>query len=477
MPGRFGNQPAVCSNIVAMTVEVIVLAAGKGTRMWSQQPKVLLDLAGRPLLEHVITTLAGLETDRVHVVYGHGADQVLTLSDHWPGLNWVCQDQQLGTGHAVLQALPAVADGATVLVVYGDVPLIRYQTLEKLVRAAGSERLAVLTCELPDPAGYGRVLRGTDGRVTGIVEEKDASPAEQAVSEINTGFLAAPAARLKEWLNRVDNQNAQGEYYLTDIVGHAVAAGTEVATCSATDRAEIRGVNTRGELALLERVYQLRQAERFMEAGLSLRDPARFDVRGTLEFAAECSIDVNVVVAGHVTLGERVSIGPNCYLRDCTLADGVTVSANSVIEGATVGNDCSIGPFARLRSGTRLAENSRVGNFVELKASRMGPGSKANHLAYVGDAEVGSNVNIGAGVITCNYDGASKHKTVIGDNAFIGSNSQLVAPVKVGAGATIGAGSTISRNAEEGKLTLTRSKQVTIDHWQRPKTRKKNPPA
>ena len=456
-----------------MTVEVIVLAAGKGTRMSSNRPKVLQDLAGRPLLEHVITTLGTLDTSRIHVVYGHGAEQILALSENWPGINWVCQAQQLGTGHAVLQALPAVADSAQILVVYGDVPLIRSQTLKAVMQAAGREHLAVLTCELSDPTGYGRILRNPDGRVTGIVEEKDASPAQQAISEINTGFLAAPAARLKEWLNVVDNNNSQGEYYLTDIVSHAVAAGIEVVTCSASDRDEIRGVNTQGELARLERVYQLRQAERFMNNGLSLRDPARFDVRGTLVFAADCSIDVNVVIAGSVTFGERVSIGANCFLRDCTLGDGVTVNANSVLEGATVGAGCSIGPFARLRPGTELAEKARVGNFVELKAARLGHGSKANHLAYVGDADVGNHVNIGAGVITCNYDGANKHKTVIGDDAFIGSNSQLVAPVEIGAGATIGAGSTISRNAEKGKLTLTRSKQVTFENWQRPK--KKGP--
>ncbi|HIB06756.1 MAG TPA: UDP-N-acetylglucosamine diphosphorylase/glucosamine-1-phosphate N-acetyltransferase, partial [Gammaproteobacteria bacterium] len=384
------------------------------------------------------------------------------------GVNWVCQDQQLGTAHAVLQALPAVNPESDVLVLYGDVPLIKQPTLASLVAAVAGRNLVVLTAHVPEPGGYGRVVRGRDGSVARIVEERDANEDEKAICEINTGFIAAPATVLSRLLERIGNENDQGEYYLTDAVGHAVESGTPVLTHTTTDIDEVSGVNTAQQLARLERAYQARQAEELMRAGLCLRDPIRFDLRGTMEFGTDCMIDVNVLLVGHVVLGNNVTIGTNCTVVDSELGDGVSVKPNSVIEGARVGSDCSIGPFARLRSGTVLAKGARVGNFVELKETRMGEGSKANHLAYVGDAEIGRNVNIGAGVITCNYDGANKHKTLIGDDAFIGSDSQLVAPVEVGPGATVGAGSTLTGNAPAGKLTLSRSKQVTRDNWQRP---------
>ena len=366
------------------------------------------------------------------------------------------------------QALPTVNPESDVLVLYGDVPLIKQSTLASLVAAVAGRNLVVLTAQVPDPSGYGRVVRGRDSSVARIVEERDADEDEKAICEVNTGFIAAPATVLSRLLERIGNKNDQGEYYLTDAVSLAVESGTPVLTQTTTDIDEVSGVNTPQQLARLERGYQARQAEELMHEGLCLRDPTRFDLRGTMEFGTDCMIDVNVLLVGHVVLGNDVSIGANCTVLDSELGDGVTVNPNSVIEGAKVGSDCSIGPFARLRSGTELAARARVGNFVELKETRMGEGSKANHLAYVGDAEVGRNVNIGAGVITCNYDGANKHKTLIGDDAFIGSDSQLVAPVEIGPGATIGAGSTLTGNAPAGKLTLSRSKQVTRDNWQRP---------
>ncbi len=451
-----------------MTFEVIVLAAGKGTRMQSREPKVMQDLAGRSLFSHVMTTAAGLQPSHIHVVHGHDDGVLQRAVQQLSGVNWVCQDQQLGTAHAVLQALPAVNPESDVLVLYGDVPLIKQPTLASLVAAVAGRNLVVLTAHVPEPGGYGRVVRGRDGSVARIVEERDANEDEKAICEINTGFIAAPATVLSRLLERIGNENDQGEYYLTDAVGHAVESGTPVLTHTTTDIDEVSGVNTAQQLARLERAYQARQAEELMRAGLCLRDPIRFDLRGTMEFGTDCMIDVNVLLVGHVALGNNVTIGTNCTVVDSELGDGVSVKPNSVIEGARVGSDCSIGPFARLRSGTVLATGARVGNFVELKETRMGEGSKANHLAYVGDAEIGRNVNIGAGVITCNYDGANKHKTLIGDDAFIGSDSQLVAPVEVGPGATVGAGSTLTGNAPAGKLTLSRSKQVTRDNWQRP---------
>ena len=452
--------------------EVIVLAAGKGTRMRSDEPKVLQMLGGRPLLDHVLGAVRGATPSRIYVVYGHGGDAVRQsmLGDD---INWVQQEQQLGTGHAVSKVMPFVDPAADVLVVYGDVPLVRTQTLVRLAEAAESGRLVLLTSVLPDPTGYGRIVRNDRGEFLEIVEEVDASDEQKLTTEINAGFVATSAALVCDWLEHASNANAQGEIYLTDIARFAVSSKVPVVTCLATDRNEVRGVNSRAELAKAERAFQRRQAARLMENGLSLRDPERFDLRGSLSFGADSVVDVNVIVEGNVQFGARVTIGPNCQIRDSVLSDDVVVEANCVIDGATIEPGCVIGPFARLRQETELGVGARVGNFVETKKIRLGEGSKANHLAYLGDSDVGKNVNIGAGVITCNYDGAQKHKTIIEDDAFIGSDSQLVAPVTIGAGATIGAGSTIRRNAPAGKLTVTRAQAKTLDNWRSPKKRKR----
>jgi len=450
-----------------MNLEVIVLAAGKGTRMRSALPKVLHPLAGQPLLGHVLDRAGELGPSKIHVVYGHGAERVL---EHYAGraVDWVLQDEQLGTGHAVQLALPNVAGDALVLVLYGDVPLITAGTLRALIDAARPDALALLTAELEDPGAYGRIVRDRNGRVARIVEFKDASPAEAALHEINTGFLAAPAIRLKAWLRHLGNDNAQGEYYLTDIVGMAAAGGTTINVIQPGSPSEILGVNNRIELADLERLKQDQQARALMEQGVTLRDPARFDLRGELDCGRDVEIDVNVILEGKVSIGEGARIGANNVIRDSDIGAGAVIRENCVIEGATVSPGCIVGPFARLRPGTRLAGGVHVGNFVEIKNAELGEGSKANHLSYVGDATVGRGVNIGAGTITCNYDGANKHRTVIGDNAFIGSITALVAPVTVEPGATIGAGSTITQTAPAGKLTLSRSRQETIEGWERP---------
>ncbi|HEB98984.1 MAG TPA: UDP-N-acetylglucosamine diphosphorylase/glucosamine-1-phosphate N-acetyltransferase [Thiotrichales bacterium] len=447
-------------------MEIVILAAGQGTRMRSTLPKVLHPLAGRPLLEHVIGTARQLEARAIHVVYGHGGELV---RERLGGLdvNWVEQAEQLGTGHAVAQAMPAVGDDARVLVLYGDVPLIGADTLRRLAEVA-ADGLGLLTAELDDPTGYGRILRDGEGRVVGIVEHKDASPEQLAIREINTGFLAAAAADLRRWLGALSNDNAQGEYYLTDIVGMATAEGLPVNAVSPGAIDEILGVNDRVQLAHLERAFQRREAERLMRAGTTLLDPARFDLRGSLQAGCDVTIDVNCVFEGEVVLGDEVRIGPNCLLRNVQVADRVEIQANSVIEDAVIGADARIGPFARIRPGTRLAEQVHIGNFVEVKNADIGAGSKVNHLSYIGDADIGSRVNVGAGTITCNYDGAYKHRTVIGDDAFIGSDTQLVAPVKVGAGATIGAGTTLTKDAPPGELTLSRVPQQTRKGWKRP---------
>ncbi len=449
-----------------MSLEIVILAAGQGTRMRSTLPKVLHPLAGRPLLEHVIGTARQLEARAIHVVYGHGGELV---RERLGGLdvNWVEQAEQLGTGHAVAQAMPAVGDDARVLVLYGDVPLIGADTLRRLAVAA-ADGLGLLTAELDDPTGYGRILRDGEGRVVGIVEHKDASPEQLAIREINTGFLAAAAADLRRWLGALSNDNAQGEYYLTDIVGMATAEGLPVNAVPPGAIDEILGVNDRAQLAHLERAFQRREAERLMRAGTTLLDPARFDLRGSLQAGCDVTIDVNCVFEGEVVLGDEVRIGPNCLLRNVRVADRVEILANCVIEDAVIGAGARIGPFARIRPGTRLAEQVHIGNFVEVKNADIGAGSKVNHLSYVGDADIGSRVNVGAGTITCNYDGAYKHRTVIGDDAFIGSDTQLVAPVKVGAGATIGAGTTLTKDAPPGELTLSRVPQQTRKGWKRP---------
>ena len=448
-------------------LEIVILAAGQGKRMYSDTPKVLHQLAGRPLLAHVLESARTLKPAAVHVVYGHGGERVRAAFAQ-AGVNWARQAEQKGTGHAVAQATPAVSDQATVLVLYGDVPLIRSQTLQELLQAAGSGSLALLTAELEQPAGYGRIIRDKAGQVARIVESKDATPAEAAVPEVNTGFLAAPADKLKKWLAGLRNHNAQGEYYLTDIIAMAVADGVPIATRSPQDISEILGVNSKQELAQLERVYQNQQAQQLMEQGVTLRDPARFDVRGELRCGRDVVIDVNVVFEGKVVLGDGVHIGPNNVIRDTTVGERTQILPNCVIEESAIGRECRIGPFTRLRPGAQIADRVHLGNFVEVKKSKVGIGSKINHLSYVGDTTVGKDVNIGAGTIVCNYDGANKHPTSIGDNAFIGSNTALVAPVNVGAGATIGAGSVITKEAPAGELTLTRAPQVTKPGWKRP---------
>ena len=447
-------------------LEIVILAAGKGTRMCSDLPKVLHEIGGAPLLAHVISCAQALGAAAVHVVYGHGAERVRErLAD--ARVNWVLQAEQRGTGHALLQAIPAVASDARVLVLYGDVPLISPDTLRQLLDA-DADGVGLLTAELPDGGGYGRIVRDTAGGVARIVERKDASEAELAVREINTGFLTAPAQRLKHWLSQLRNDNAQGEYYLTDVIALAVADGVPIATCQPRHLWEILGVNSKQELAQLERIYQHRQAEALMSQGVTLRDPARLDVRGKLTCGRDVVIDVNCVFEGDVELADGVSVGPNNWLRDVRIGARTQVLPNCVLEESAIGADCRIGPFARLRPGTVVADAAHVGNFVEIKKSEIGAGSKVNHLSYVGDTTVGTQVNIGAGTITCNYDGANKHRTVIGDAAFIGSNTALVAPVTVGAGATIGAGSVITRDAPPGELTLARAEQRTRPGWKRP---------
>jgi bifunctional UDP-N-acetylglucosamine pyrophosphorylase/glucosamine-1-phosphate N-acetyltransferase len=446
-------------------MNVVILAAGHGKRMRSEIPKVLHSLAGRPLLSHVVDTAKSLSPAAIVVVYGHGGDAVReAIAD--PALGWVKQEPQLGTGHAVQQALPKLDGDAATLVLYGDVPLIRKETLERLGAAAG-EGLGLLTVELEDPKGYGRIVRSR-GRVARIVEERDASDKERAIREVNTGILVAPTKKLKAWLGRLGNDNAQKEYYLTDIVRFAVDDEVPVSAVAAESAWEVLGVNSRAQLAELERMHQRNLAGALMEQGVTLADPARCDVRGSLACGRDVAIDVNCVFEGKVELGDRVSVGANCVLKNVVVAAGTRIEPFCHIEGARIGSDCRLGPYARIRPGTELAEDVHVGNFVEVKASRVGRGSKANHLAYVGDSEVGKNVNIGAGTITCNYDGANKHRTIIEDDVFIGSDTQLVAPVRVGRGATLGAGTTLTKDAPPGELTISRARQSTIPGWKRP---------
>ncbi len=450
-----------------MKLSIVILAAGQGKRMNSDRPKVLQPLAGRPLLGHVIATAQSLQPAAIDVVYGHGGDQVRAA---FAGLEvgWALQAEQLGTGHAVMQAMPSVADEHLVLILYGDVPLIRRDTLERLVALAGPRRMSLLTVDLPDPTGYGRIVRDASGRVQKIVEQKDASPAQLAIREGNTGVMAVPANLLRQWLGQLRNSNAQGEYYLTDIVEMAVAAQVAVEPLVAPTIPEVLGINDRVQLAEVEAEYRRLRARALMQAGVTLADPARIDVRGTLETGRDVFIDVNVVFEGRVTLGNRVHIGPNTVIRDATIGDDTQVFPNCVIESATIGARCNIGPFARTRPHATLADDVHIGNFVEVKNSKMGPGAKANHLAYVGDATVGARVNIGAGTIVANYDGANKHRTEIGDDVHTGSNSVLVAPIVVGAGATVGAGSTVTKDVPAGKLTVARAKQLTLEGWKRP---------
>jgi bifunctional UDP-N-acetylglucosamine pyrophosphorylase/glucosamine-1-phosphate N-acetyltransferase len=450
-----------------MSLSVVVLAAGQGTRMKSALPKVLHPLAGRPLLAHVVEAARALAPDTIVVVHGHGGD---LLRERLAGLpvQWAEQREQLGTAHAVLQALPLLPATGTVLVLYGDVPLIRPATLEGLLSARAADGLALLTVTLPDPAGYGRIVRDGAGAITRIVEQKDASEAERAIREVNTGVLAVDAAQLRAWLPRIGNANRQGEYYLTDLVGLAVAEGVVVTGAGAADPLEVAGVNNRVELARAERAFQRAAAEALMYAGTTLLDPARFDLRGELDCGLDVLIDVGVIIEGRVRLGDGVRIGPWCLLRDVDLGPGSEVLAHSTLDGVQTGAHCRIGPYARLRPGTVLAEGVHIGNFVELKQSSIGPGSKVNHLSYVGDTLMGSGCNIGAGTITCNYDGAAKHRTVIGNEVFVGSDVQFIAPVQVGDGATIAAGTTVAEDAPAGQLTVGRMRQQVIPGWRRP---------
>lgn len=450
-----------------MKLGVVILAAGQGTRMKSALPKVLHRLSGKPLLGHVVDCARALDPADIVVVYGHGGDQVREAFAGQADLKWAQQAEQLGTGHAVQQAMDGLGDVDQVLVLYGDVPLTREATLRDLVESAGPG-FGLLTVTLEDPTGYGRIVRDDDGRVRRIVEQKDATPQELAIGEINTGIMTLPHTDLSRWLGGLSNSNAQGEYYLTDVLEMAVADGFDVRVCQPESAVEAEGVNNRGQLAMLERAHQRRIADRLMSDGVTLRDPARLDVRGTLSHGRDVEIDVNVILEGRIVLGDNVCIGANCVLRDVVVGDGVVIAENCVLEQAMVGAASKVGPFARLRPGAELIGGAHIGNFVEIKKSTVGLGSKVNHLSYIGDCEIGEAVNIGAGTITCNYDGANKFKTVIADRAFIGSNTALVAPVEVGVEATIGAGSVIGKDAPAEKLTLTRAKQVSLN-WQRPK--------
>ena len=448
-------------------MEVIVLAAGQGKRMRSVLPKVLQPLAAKPMLAHVLDTARTLEARRIVVVYGHGGEVVREALDA-PDLAWARQDPPQGTGHAVQQAMPLVDDGDTALILYGDVPLIGVPTLQRLMAAASDTTLALLTVSMDNPTGYGRILRDGAGKVTRIVEEKDATADERRVQEVNTGILAAPVARLRQWLGNLKNDNAQGEYYLTDIIAMAVADGLEVVTTQPDAFEETLGVNNKTQLAELERIHQRNIARRLTDAGVTVIDPARLDVRGSLECGRDVEIDINCIFEGTVVLGDGVRIGANCIVRNATLGAGTRVAAFSQIEDTTMGEACIIGPYARTRPGTVLGNDVHLGNFVEVKNSIIADHSKANHLAYVGDADIGQRVNVGAGTITCNYDGANKFRTIIEDDVFIGSDTQLVAPVRVGKGATLGAGTTLTKDAPAEQLTVSRARQMSLAGWQRP---------
>jgi bifunctional UDP-N-acetylglucosamine pyrophosphorylase/glucosamine-1-phosphate N-acetyltransferase len=447
-------------------LHVIVLAAGEGKRMKSRKAKVLMPLAGRPLLDHVLTTARALQPSAIHVVYGHAGDQVLAAFDGQTDLHWVLQADRLGTGHAVAQALNQVPDDATVLVLYGDVPMTRAETLRRLIDVEGA--LSLLTTRVADPQGYGRVMRDGNGLVRAVVEEKDADDTQRAINVINTGIVAAEAQSLKRWTGKLNRNNAQGEYYLTDIFAMAADETRAAQSVECEDAMEAAGANTAWQLAELEAAYRRREAQNLTVAGVRLADPTRLDVRGTVDAGCDVDIDIDVILEGHVQLGEGVRIGPFCRIRDAKLAAGTVVQAHCDLDGVVTYGPCIIGPFARLRPGTELASGVHVGNFVETKKATLGENSKANHLAYLGDTVIGRNVNVGAGAITCNYDGINKFVTYIEDGAFIGTNSALVAPVTVGAQATIGAGSVITKDAPAGELTVARARQTTLPGWKRP---------
>lgn len=450
-----------------MELSVIILAAGKGTRMKSDLPKVLHPIAHKPLLGHVLDTTVGLNAKQTCVVIGHGAN---TVKETFAArtVTWVEQKEQKGTGHAVQQALPHIKPTETVLILYGDVPLCASSTLTSLISCVSEQSIGLLTVTLENPTGYGRIIRDHENQVTGIVEEKDATPGQKQITEVNTGILAISGSHLINLLSDIDNQNAQGEYYLTDIFSLAHQQGIQIQTCQPENSWEVSGVNNRLQLAELERIYQLEKAKELMTDGVTLRDPSRIDIRGNVQTGHDVEIDVNVILSGDVILQDNVKIGANCSIKNATICSGSMIKDHSVIEDAIIGKNCTVGPFARLRPGTELLDDAHIGNFVEVKKSVIGNGSKVNHLTYIGDAEIGTGVNVGAGTITCNYDGANKHRTVIKDHAFIGSNTSLVAPVTIGKHATVGAGSTIGRDVDNNTLALTRAPQKAINNWTRP---------
>ena len=452
-------------------LSVVILAAGKGTRMYSDLPKVLHPIAGKPMVKHVIDTAKQLEAKHIHLIYGHGGELLKQRLADEP-VNWVLQTEQLGTGHAMQQAEPFFADDENILMLYGDAPLITKETLQKLIAAKPENGIGLLTVELDNPTGYGRIIR-ENGSVVAIVEQKDANPEQLKITEINTGVMVASGASFRKWLAQLNNNNAQGEYYITDVIAMANRDGFTVQAVKATDLMEVEGANNRLQLSALERYYQKKQAEKLLLAGVTLVDPTRFDLRGTVEHGKDVEIDINVVLEGEIKLGNRVKIGAGAVLKNCEIGDDVEIKPYSVIEDAVIGKQVKIGPFSRLRPGTQLADETHVGNFVEIKNAQIAQGSKVNHLTYVGDAEIGSNCNIGAGVITCNYDGANKFKTIIGDDVFVGSDTQLVAPVTIANGSTIGAGSTITKDVAEKELVITRVPQRHIAGWQRPTKQKK----
>ena len=454
-----------------MNLETVILAAGKGTRMFSSMPKVLHELSGKSMLGHVLDAVHELDCDHIHVVYGHGGQQV---KDKFSGLsiNWVQQSEQKGTGHAVAQAMPDINEDSIVLILYGDVPLIRPTTLSPLVQLAAQSNLALLTIELEEPGSLGRIIRDHQDNITAITEFKDATQAERVIKEINTGVVAVQARFLRKWLTQISDNNAQKEFYLTDIVELAVNDSVPVVSIQAETELEIMGVNSKLELAKLERMQQQQLAFDLLRQGLSISDPARFDLRGRLDFGEDCHVDVNTVIEGDCEFGNNVRIGAHCIIKNSKIADHTRIEAFSLIEDSTVGARCNVGPYARLRPGSELKQGSRIGNFVEIKNSTIGKNSKANHLSYVGDAQVGNDVNMGAGMITCNYDGANKHKTIIGDNVHVGSDCQLVAPVRIDDGATIGAGTTVYKNAPKDELTINKKEQYVLAGWKRPQKNK-----
>lgn len=451
-----------------LMLDITILAAGKGTRMQSSLPKVLQPIGNRPLIKHVSDTARKLGDAQLHLIVGHGAEAVKAIYADEDKINFVEQTEQLGTGHAVQQVLPYLQENSVTLILYGDVPLTQKETLQKLISVVDKNTLGLLTVSLDKPTGYGRIVRDQDNAVTAIVEQKDATPEQLAIQEVNTGIMAVNSEHLRQWLPKLSSNNAQGEFYLTDIIAMAVSEGIEVVSEQADHEWEVMGINNRLQQAELERIYQGEQAKQLMLSGVTLKDPQRFDLRGSLNCGSDVIIDVNCIIEGEVTLGSNVTIGANCILKDTVIADGVELKANSMVEDSHIGRDCVIGPFARLRPGTRLADKAKIGNFVETKKAEIGEGSKVNHLSYVGDAVLGKNVNVGAGTITCNYDGANKHQTTIEDNVFVGSNTALIAPLTLAEGVTVGAGATLSKSVQKDALVITRARRKDVPNWPRP---------